>query len=131
MSGDIVPESAALKKRQRRTVNTARVILEHEEVPVSQVLGGQPSTAEKRLGEIFGVEFGLWEMSEGTMSDVENEELFVVLSGSATVQVHAKNGFTAVELRLVPGTVCHLSEGMHTSWTLHEPLRKMYMGVAE
>nr|WP_281070137.1 cupin domain-containing protein [Paeniglutamicibacter psychrophenolicus] len=73
----------------------------------------------------------MWEMSAGAMNDVEAEELFVVLSGSATVQIHAKNGFDAAELRLLPGTVCHLSAGMHTSWTLHEPLRKMYLVAVE
>lgn len=128
MNTSTAPEPAPFKRRQRRTVDTARIVLEHDPVPPGHVLEGrEPSTAAKRLGEIFGVEFGLWEMSEGAMSDVEVEELFVVLSGSATVQVHAKNGFEAAELRLVPGTVCHLSEGMHTSWTLHEPLRKMYL----
>lgn len=120
----------SLKTRTRRTVNSLAVSLSHEPVPVEQAVAGDPSTAAKELGEIFGVEFGLWEMSAGTMTDVESEELFVVLSGSATVQIHAKNGFEAAELRLVPGTVCHLSEGMHTSWTLHEPLRKMYLAQA-
>ncbi|PQZ94833.1 cupin [Arthrobacter sp. MYb227] len=114
-----------------RTVDALSVGMEHEPVPAEQSVEGNPSTAAQELGEIFGVEFGLWEMSAGTMTDVEAEELFVVLSGSATVQIHAENGFAAAELHLVPGTVCHLSEGMHTSWTLHEPLRKMYLVAAE
>ncbi|WP_210149198.1 cupin domain-containing protein [Paeniglutamicibacter terrestris] len=130
MSGASNPQPATLVRRPRRTVNAPEVRLEHESVPAVQVLAGNPSTAAKRLGEVFGVEFGLWEMSAGSMSDVEAEELFIVLSGSATVQIHARNGFEAAELRLLPGTVCHLSEGMHTSWTLDGPLRKMYLAPA-
>jgi uncharacterized cupin superfamily protein len=104
--------------------------MEHEVVPAEQSVAGEPTTAAKELGEIFGVEFGLWEMSAGTMTDIEAEELFVVLSGSATVQVHAVNGFAAAELVLRPGTVCHLSEGMHTTWILDAPLRKLYLAHA-
>jgi uncharacterized cupin superfamily protein len=130
MNTATAPDPAPVKNRQRRTINTARIVLEHDPVPPGH-MPGEPSTAAKRLGEIFGVEIGLWEMSQGAMSDVEAEELFVVLSGSATVQVHATNGFEAAELRLMPGTVCHLSEGMHTTWTLHEPLRKMYLVSAD
>ncbi len=110
-----------------RTVNAPAVELEHESVTAHQVLAGAPTTAATTLGHIFGVEYGLWEMSVGSMSDVEAEELFVVLSGSATVQIHAANGFQAAVLRLEPGTVCHLSEGMNTSWVVDEPLRKLYL----
>nr|WP_245356925.1 cupin domain-containing protein [Paeniglutamicibacter kerguelensis] len=106
------------------------VSLEHEAVPADQSVAGDPTTAAERLGEIFGVEFGLWEMSAGIMTDVEAEELFVVLSGSATVQVHAANGFDAAVLKLEPGTVCRLSEGMRTTWILDEPLRKLYLTQA-
>lgn len=122
--------SPSLKTRTRRTVHTLTVPMEHEVVPAEQSVAGEPTIAAKELGEIFGVEFGLWEMSAGTMTDIEAEELFVVLSGSATVQVHAVNGFAAAELVLRPGTVCHLSEGMHTTWILDAPLRKLYLAHA-
>lgn len=113
-----------------RTVHAPSATLEHEAVPADQSVAGDPSTAAVRLGEIFGVEFGLWEMSAGIMTDVEAEELFVVLSGSATVQVHEANGFAAEVLRLEPGTVCRLSEGMRTTWILDAPLRKLYLTQA-
>jgi len=79
------------------------------------------------LGEVFGLEYGLWEMAGGSMSDVEAEELFVEISGSATVTIHAANGFDGAVLELVPGSVCQLREGMHTSWVVHERLRKVYL----
>ncbi|MHA7268751.1 cupin domain-containing protein [Arthrobacter sp. HLT1-20] len=108
-------------------IHAPSVDLGHHAVPANQVLAGAPTTAAESLGNIFGLEYGLWEMSAGAMSDVEAEELFVVLSGTATVQIHAGNGFQAAALRLEPGTVCHLSEGMSTSWVVHEPLRKLYL----
>ena len=94
-------------------------------------LPGIPPPPPSGSGEIFGVEFGLWEMNAGIMTDVEAEELFVVLSGTATVQVHAANGFDAAVLKLEPGSVCRLSEGMRTTWILDEPPRKLYLTQAK
>ncbi|WP_269936676.1 cupin domain-containing protein [Arthrobacter sp. HY1533] len=101
--------------------------LNHEALDPGQLLDGAPTTAATALGEAFGLEYGLWEMSVGTMRDVEAEELFVVLSGSVTVTIHAANGYAESELALQPGTICQLDEGMHTSWVVHEPLRKVYL----
>ncbi|WP_425551744.1 cupin domain-containing protein [Glutamicibacter uratoxydans] len=53
--------------------------------------------------------------------------MFIVLAGQATVTVHAANGFEAEVFSLVPGSICHLREGMHTTWVVDQPLRKVYM----
>ncbi len=98
-----------------------------EPVQAGELVNGNPGTAVQRLGEIFDVEFGLWEMSEGAMRDVEAEELFIVLSGKATIQVEPVNGFEAEEFSLLPGSICHLREGMHTIWMVDQPLRKVYL----
>lgn len=103
----------------------------HEPVSAPQVLGGRPTTATRELGEICGLEFGLWEMTPGSATDVEAEELFVVIRGSGTVWIHEHNGFAAHEIHLMPGVVCHLEEGMHTSWSVLEPLRKVYVTRGE
>lgn len=110
-----------------RSVDALSVELAHEPVPAEQSLAGDPTTAAESLGEIFGAEFGLWKMSAGTMSDVEAEELFIVLSGTATVTIHPVNGFEEQTVNLVPGSICHLREGMNTTWVLEAPLRKMYL----
>ena len=121
------PELRSVDGQHGLAVHAPSVELVHEEVATGQILAGTPTTAATTLGSIFGLEFGLWEMSAGAMSDVEAEELFVVLSGSATVRIHAANGYQAAELLLEPGTVCRLGEGMNTSWVVHEPLRKLYL----
>ncbi|MFJ2618658.1 cupin domain-containing protein [Glutamicibacter sp. NPDC087344] len=110
-----------------RSVDALSTDLAHEPVPAEQSVSGDPTTAVQSLGEIFGTEFGLWEMSAGTMRDVEAEELFIVLSGSGKVTIHAVNGFEEEVVNLVPGSICHLREGMNTTWVLEEPLRKVYL----
>lgn len=126
-----IKNQAVAKAQKLRTIHAPSVCLEQELVPEEQSISGHPSTGSQELGEIFGVSYGLWEMSTGTMQDIEVEELFVVLSGSATVQIHERNGFAATTLALEPGTVCQLSEGMHTTWVVDAPLRKMYLAKAE
>lgn len=113
--------------RHLRSVDALDIQLTAEAVPEDQLVDGSPTTSAEHLGEIFGIEFGLWEMSGGVMSDIEAEELFIVLAGKATVKVEAVNGFKAEEFCLVPGSICHLREGMHTIWDVTEPLRKVYL----
>lgn len=62
-------------------------------------------------------------MSPGVMSDTEAEELFVVLSGAATVEF--RDG--TAPLVLGPGDVVRLTEGTETVWTVTETLRKIYV----
>ncbi|GAA1415426.1 cupin [Glutamicibacter uratoxydans] len=110
-----------------RSIDAMGIDLNLEPVQAGLLVNGNPGTAVQRLGEIFDVEFGLWEMSEGSMRDVEAEELFIVLSGKASVRVEPVNGFEAEEISLVPGSICHLREGMHTTWVVDQPLRKVYL----
>ena len=98
------------------------VTLEHESVASDQVVAGSPSTGSVRLGEIGGAEYGVWEMTPGAMSDVEEDELFVVLFGTATVQFES-----GAEWQLEPGSTGRLDEGARTVWTVAETLRKVYV----
>ena len=67
-----------------------RVLDVHAAVPTTPlapdtVLQGAPRAGSRALAAVSGVEVGVWEMSPGTATDVEVDEVFVVLSGSATV----------------------------------------------
>lgn len=97
--------------------------LDHVPVPAGQSLSGAPTTGAADVGELAGVEVGVWEMSPGTMSDVEADEIFVVLTGSATVEF--ADGSPTLTLR--PGDVVRLAEGAETVWTVTETLRKVYL----
>ena len=104
-------------------VSAASMDLEHEAGPPDQSLAGAPTTAASTLTEIGGIEVGVWEMTPGTMSDVEAEEVFVVLSGSATVAFDDDTP----GLRLRAGDVVRLAAGARTVWTVTETLRKVYL----
>ena len=58
----------------------------------------------------------------GAATDVEVDEVFVVLSGSATVSFD-----DGERVDLGPGTVVRLRSGEHTTWVVHETLRKIYV----
>jgi uncharacterized cupin superfamily protein len=55
-------------------------------------------------------------------TDVEAEEVFVVLRGRATIEV--AGGPT---LQVGPGDIGVLHAGDQTTWTVHEDLRKVYV----
>lgn len=99
--------------------------LEHEPVDPVDVVEGTPSTAATGLGVVGGAEVGLWEITEGTVRDVEVDEIFVVLSGEGTVSFE-----DGTVLDLAPGTVVRLHEGERTEWRIHRPLRKVYVAPA-
>ena len=104
-------------------VTTATIALDAEAVPDAQSIEGQPRTGARALTDFAGLEVGVWEMTPGTMTDVEAEELFVVLSGSATVEF----ADATPTLRLGPGDVVRLAAGAETVWTVTDTLRKVYL----
>ncbi|MGZ8580366.1 MAG: cupin domain-containing protein [Actinomycetota bacterium] len=93
------------------------------ELDPSQVIDGSPQVTEVVLSESADgrVVRGLWRITEGTVTDTEQDELFVVLEGRATIAVH--DGPT---LEVGPGDVCVLERGARTTWTVHEPLPKVF-----
>ena len=99
------------------------LVVEHEAVAPDQVVDGHPRTGIATLGRFGDRDVGVWEMTPGVMRDVEVDEVFVVLSGAATVEF--EDGTDAVEL--TPGDVVRLAEGAKTVWTVRETLRKVYL----
>jgi uncharacterized cupin superfamily protein len=104
----------------------ADAALTADELDPEDVLAGDPRTASRELMRATGTtDLGIWEITEGTVTDVEADELFVVLSGSATIAF--EDGPT---LDVGPGDVCRLRAGQRTVWTVHETLRKVYAIVS-
>ncbi len=104
-------------------VHATATTLTHEPVPAAQSVRDSPTTGTHALGDFDGLEVGVWEMSPGVMTDVELNELFIVLSGSATVDF--ADG--SPSLQLGPGDVARLASGAETTWTVTETLRKVYL----
>lgn len=105
-------------------VDAAALPLTHEPLPTEEVLDGAPTTAVRTLATLGDAEIGLWEMTPGTASDVEGDEVFVVLSGRATI---AFDDAALPDLAVGPGSVVRLAEGQRTVWTVTETLRKIYL----
>ncbi|AFP37819.1 cupin domain-containing protein [Mycolicibacterium smegmatis] len=104
-------------------VDTTTLELDHEPVPAEQAVSGAPQTAAVALDEFGGMEVGVWEMTPGVMTDVEADEVFVVVAGSGSVEF--ADGSPTLHLR--PGSVCRLKAGTSTVWTVTETLRKVYL----
>jgi uncharacterized cupin superfamily protein len=109
-------------------LRVADAALVPEELAAERILAGEPRVASAVLHESAPtepggrvVERGVWEITPGVVADVEADEMFVVLSGRATIDF--EDGPT---LEVGPGDVVVLPEGAVTRWTVHETLRKVY-----
>ena len=69
--------------------NAATLSLAMAAVPEDQRASGEPATGSAVLGTFADLEVGVWEMTIGAMRDIEADELFVVLSGSARVEIRS------------------------------------------
>jgi len=102
------------------------VELAESDLDPESIVAGSPRTYE---GEIVtaplpggaALATGVWRCTEGTVTDVEADETFVVLSGRATIE---HRGSTH---EVGPGDVCVLPAGAETRWTVHEALTKVYV----
>lgn len=94
------------------------------DVPAAQRIKGSPRTGAKSLGQFGGVNLGVWEMTPGTMSDTEVDEIFVVLHGAATVEFKDRPPMT-----LAAGDIVRLHAGQQTVWTVTQTLRKVYLSL--
>ncbi|WP_042376938.1 cupin domain-containing protein [Streptacidiphilus melanogenes] len=97
--------------------------LEPDPLDPSQIVSGTPEVSGKVLWESEdGRQIrGIWQITPGVVTDTEANELFVVVSGRATIAVSGGPTFD-----VGPGDACVLREGDETTWTVHETLRKAY-----
>ncbi|MFE9254519.1 cupin domain-containing protein [Streptomyces sp. NPDC006879] len=104
-------------------VHIPDAVLEPEPLDPEQIVSGTPEVTGKLLWQSpDGKQLrGIWQITPGVVTDTEANELFVVVSGRATIEI--EGGET---LEVGPGSACVLREGDHTKWTVHETLRKAY-----
>ena len=98
--------------------------LEPSPLDAADIVSGSPAVQVAELTAIDGVEIGIWQITAGTVTDVEVDEVFVVLSGRGEVQL----GDDTV-VALAAGTVVRLHAGERTTWTIAETLRKIYVAL--
>ncbi|GAA2839244.1 hypothetical protein FB468_0286 [Leucobacter komagatae] len=107
--------------------DTLALELPLEQLPAEEVRAGAPRAGATDIDAGPGLELGVWEMTEGTAVDVEADECFVVLRGSATVTIFSDGDEPDAVLELGPGSLGRLAAGMRTEWVIHEDLRKVYI----
>jgi uncharacterized cupin superfamily protein len=95
-----------------------------EPIAAEQVRSGSPRAGFVELDETDDRTIGVWEHTPGVSTDVEADEVFVVLSGAGTLEF-VEPQVPPIELR--PGVVVRLAAGMRTVWTIHETIRKVYV----
>ncbi|MGX6604580.1 cupin domain-containing protein [Micromonosporaceae bacterium Da 78-11] len=105
----------------------ADVVVEHGPAAADDVVAGSPTTGATTvttLGGPGGIEVGVWEMSAGSVRDVEVDEVFLVLAGRATIAVDG-----AAPITVTTGDLVRLTAGTATVWQVTEPIRKLYIAA--
>jgi uncharacterized cupin superfamily protein len=87
-----------------------------------KVVSGEPVVRLAEIHDADDLGIGIWQHGVGVSTDVEVDEVFVVLSGRATIEVDG-----GPTLEVGPGDVGHYPAGTRTTWTVHETLRKVYV----
>jgi uncharacterized cupin superfamily protein len=105
-----------------RSFAAGAVPLTHVPLAGERNVSGNVTTAVASVATEGDMEVGVWEHSAGTSTDTEVEEVFVVLAGAGTVTC-ADGG----RIDLAPGVVGLLPAGAQTTWTITEPLRKVWI----
>lgn len=94
-------------------------------VPADEVDTGAPRQGEVELGRIGDCETGIWELRGGAVLDTEIDEMFVVISGGATVELLDEGRSIDVKT----GDVMRLTAGTRTRWVVTDHVRKVYLAA--
>jgi uncharacterized cupin superfamily protein len=106
-----------------QVIDVLTLPLEERVLDADATLQGVARVGTRALGHIVCSSTGVWEMSPSVSTDVEVDEVFVVLAGEATVAFD--DGTPPLELR--PGSLVRLQAGSRTTWTVRQTLRKLYV----
>ncbi len=105
-------------------VDAAALEVEFEPLPADQVRAGAPATRYIEVDVADERTVGVWEHTPGASTDVEADEVFVVLAGAGILRFEEPS---LPDVTLRPGVIVRLTEGMRTEWTITETLRKVYV----
>lgn len=122
-----------LPEGRNDVVRGPEVHLELEEVPAFDTVAGAPRQGVAELGSLAGAELGIWELRDGTVTDTEVDEFFVVLSGEALIEFLDERGGDDSPRSVVvrAGDVMRLVAGARTRWTVRDHIRKVYIAPSE
>ncbi len=108
----------------KKLASAANAQLSRAAVSADQIESGSPKTGILELPDFAGVSMGIWEHTEGVSTDTEEDEVFIVISGGATIEfINADTSPLEVE----PGDIVHLNAGAKTRWIVRDHIRKVYL----
>lgn len=122
MSAELLPDG------QNAAVAALSAAVALEAVPEEDTVEGDPQQGVTELGSIAGAETGIWELRAGVVTDTEVDELFVVLSGEATIELLSGDE-AGREITVRTGDVMRLVGGTRTRWTVRDHIRKIYIAA--
>lgn len=108
-----------------RGFNASAIGLTHRKLDQKLAISEGVTTAVTAVDVEGDIEVGVWEHSVGQSTDTEVEEVFVVIFGRGKVTCDQGG-----EIELAPGTVGILPSGSRTTWSVTEPLRKVWVTLA-
>ena len=109
-----------------RSFSAGDVPVSHSSLDSAEVVDGDVTTGEVELDTIGEISVGVWEHSAGTSTATEIDEVFVVISGRGRVTDSEGN-----VIELAPGVIGVLPAGASTTWEVSEPIRKVWVTLAE
>ena len=123
--------SALLPEGRNEVVRGTEAEMTLAAVPADDVVSGTPEQGTLKLGNIAGAGLGIWELREGVVTDTEVDELFIVLSGGAKIELLGGPDVVAgTVVEVGPGDVMRLVAGTQTRWTVEDHIRKVYVAAA-
>ena len=108
----------------KKLASAANAQLIRVAVPADQIESGTPETGILELEDFAGLSIGVWEHTAGISADTEVDEVFIVISGEATIEVI--NDETP-PLEVSAGDIVRLTAGAKTRWIVRDHLRKIYV----
>jgi uncharacterized cupin superfamily protein len=108
-----------------RSYDSHSIELTHRPLSPKLAITEGVTSAVAALDTEGDIEVGVWEHSIGESTDIEVEEVFVVVSGKGTVTCE-QGGV----IDLAPGTIGILPAGSRTTWKITETMRKVWITLS-
>ena len=108
----------------KKLASARKAQLDRAAVPADQVESGSPETGILELADFAGVSMGIWEHTEGVSTDTEVDEVFIVISGGATIEFTDDD---TPPLEVAAGDIVRLAAGTKTRWIVRDRIRKVYL----
>jgi uncharacterized cupin superfamily protein len=87
----------------------------------SQIVSGDPQVSCLIFSDDGHICRGIWKCTKGVCTDTEQDEMFTVIEGHATVAI--EDGPT---LEIFPGFTRGFKKGTKTIWTINEDILKTF-----